>query len=66
MPMSTQPLVFLIDNGLVLTVLLLGGHLVARGGMPARSLTAFYFFSQNISQAMQVTWCPPDARTRSI
>lgn len=47
------PLVFLLQNGLVLVVLLLGGYLVSDGGLSARSLTAFYFYSTTITEAMQ-------------
>jgi ABC-type multidrug transport system fused ATPase/permease subunit len=47
------PIVFLLQNGLVLVVLLLGGYLVSEQGMTARSLTAFYFYSTTITDAMQ-------------
>ncbi len=47
------PLVTLIQNGLVLVVLLLGGYLVTEQGLTARSLTAFYFYSTTITDAMQ-------------
>jgi len=47
------PLVFLLQNGLVLVVLLLGGYLVSEHGLSARSLTAFYFYSTTITEAMQ-------------
>lgn len=47
------PLVLLLQNGLVLVVLLLGGYLVSEHGLSARSLTAFYFYSTTITEAMQ-------------
>lgn len=48
------PLVSLLENSLVLTVVLLGAFLVANGGMAGSDLTAFYFYSTTITAAMQV------------
>lgn len=49
------PLVSLLENSLVLTVVLLGAYLVANGGMAGSDLTAFYFYSTTITAAMQVS-----------
>lgn len=47
------PIVSLLENALVLTVVLLGAYLVAHGGMDSADLTAFFFYSQTITAAMQ-------------